>query len=491
MTTAYPFLLNVYHDFSVGRLSEDGFAEVISVLENFMIRRFVCGVPTYGLNKVFAALYSQADQNPSTVTGLKDALRTKNYPRDVEFRERFVSTKLYGGGDRVEKTKIILERLEESFEHLEPVPFSTLQIEHVMPQTLTASWKEALGENWETVHELLLHTVGNLTLTGYNAPLSNDDYGRKREILLNSHLELNRYFEGVTEWNDQLIRARAEVLAERALRVWSYFGQEQSELDSLSRGVTGTTPTGLFILGERFSVSTWREVAQITLETSHERDSARFEQVLAQFPRFVGRDPSRFRSSRQLANGLFFETNLSATSIHRLCVQVSELSGMSSEDWRVEYAPSADRQPEPATGEKRTDLAEFDLTSVERIAQRVGETFVRLSQARYESSHGVRLLGLSSKAYGTGGQKRFWFAISHSQREFLKDSGVAWLAFECESILKIVLFPFEKFQPFFASLGETEGRHWHVDLREENGRLILMLPLTGERRDVSSYVIPP
>src|SRR5271165_3669576 len=84
--------------------------------ENFMIRRFVCGVPTYGLNKVFAALYSQANQNPSIVAGLKDALRTKNYPRDVEFRERFVSTKLYGGGDRIEKTKIILERLEESFE---------------------------------------------------------------------------------------------------------------------------------------------------------------------------------------------------------------------------------------------------------------------------------------------------------------------------------------------------------------------------------------
>ena len=115
-----------------------------------MIRRFVCGVPTYGLNKVFAALYSQANQNPSIVAGLKDALRTKNYPRDVEFRERFVSTKLYGGGDRIEKTKIILERLEESFEHKEPVPFSTLQIEHVMPQTSDrfverGAWRE-LGD---------------------------------------------------------------------------------------------------------------------------------------------------------------------------------------------------------------------------------------------------------------------------------------------------------------------------------------------------------
>ena len=60
---------------------------------------------------------------------------------------------------------------------------ASLQIEHVMPQTLTDSWKATLGEEWETIHDLLLHTVGNLTLTGYNAPLSNDEYSRKREIL--------------------------------------------------------------------------------------------------------------------------------------------------------------------------------------------------------------------------------------------------------------------------------------------------------------------
>ena len=125
VTTAYPFLLSVYHDFSLGRISECEFAEVIGVLENFMIRRFVCGVPTYGLNKVFAALYSQANQNPSIVAGLKDALRTKNYPRDVEFRERFVSTKLYGGGDRVEKTKIILES-SRGFPRRKPLVFAFL-----------------------------------------------------------------------------------------------------------------------------------------------------------------------------------------------------------------------------------------------------------------------------------------------------------------------------------------------------------------------------
>ena len=340
VTTAYPFLLNIYHDYTAGKVSEDEFAEILRILENFMVRRFVCGVPTYGLNKVFPTLYAQITAHATLVDGLKEVLRTKNYPRDAEFRERFISSKLYAPGERIEKTKIILERLEESFEHLEPVPMASLQIEHVMPQTLTDSWKATLGEEWETIHDLLLHTVGNLTLTGYNAPLSNDDYSRKCDILLTSHLELNKYFSAVTEWNEQSIRQRAEVLADKALKVWSYFGFDQPELAAPLQGVRGTTPKSVTILGQTFSVSTWREVIQITLETIAELDYDRFENLIPQFPRFVGRDPARFRASRQLPNGAFMETNLSAESIHRFCLQAAEVSGLSSEDWRVEYAPT-------------------------------------------------------------------------------------------------------------------------------------------------------
>jgi hypothetical protein len=79
-------------------------------------------------------------------------------------------------------------------------------------------------------------------------------------------------------------------------------------------------------------------VNQITLETISELDNDRFETILAQFPRFVGRDPAKFRSSRPLPNGAFMEANLSAEAIHRFCLQAAEVSGLSSEDWRVEYA---------------------------------------------------------------------------------------------------------------------------------------------------------
>jgi hypothetical protein len=338
VTTAYPFLLNIYRDYADGSLPESQFSEVLSVLENYLVRRFVCGVPSYGLNKIFPTLYAQAKQNSDFIAGLKDSLRTKQYPRDAEFRERLITSKLYGPGERIEKTKIILERLEESFDHKEQVTFDDLQIEHVMPQTLTDSWKAALGEDWEATHELLLHTLGNLTLTGYNAPLSNDDFSHKKQILAQSHLELNKYFVGLTEWGEQAIRQRAEVLAERALQVWKYFCIDQIELPAMLHGVTGTSPRALTIMNRRFAVSSWREVQQYTLEFIAEVDDESFRKIVENFPRFIGADLARFRSPRKLKNGLFMEANLSANAIQRFCIQVTEEAGLSSDDWRVDYA---------------------------------------------------------------------------------------------------------------------------------------------------------
>src|SRR5262249_30101473 len=147
VTTAYPFLLNVYHAFEAKAVAEVEFAEVLDVLENFLIRRFVCGVPTHGLIRVFSALFGQARGRP-LAEGVRRLLRDKNYPRDVDFRERFVTCKLYGGGERLAKTKLILERLEASFAHKEPPDYAALTVEHVMPRTLTDWWKDHLGEGW-------------------------------------------------------------------------------------------------------------------------------------------------------------------------------------------------------------------------------------------------------------------------------------------------------------------------------------------------------
>jgi len=228
VTTAYPFLLNLYHDLSGSTLSEPQALAILDVLENFVIRRFVCSVPTHSLNKLFPALYGQAKQGDSLLEGVKTVLSTKNYPRDAEFVARFTSAKLYAGGDRT-RTKLILERLEASYEHMEPVAFDTLTIEHVMPQTLNAWWREHLGDDWEDVHSTWLDTIGNLTLSGYNSPLGNADFPYKRSLYEKSHVEITRHLATAEKWDAESIRGRASFLAAHALKVWKHFANNPDE----------------------------------------------------------------------------------------------------------------------------------------------------------------------------------------------------------------------------------------------------------------------
>lgn len=334
---SYPFLLRCYGQYVAQTLAPQEMVDILKVLENFLIRRFVCNVPTYGLNKIFPPLYGQIQKAKSTTLcdGLKSVLQTKNYPKDYDFSAKLQDTKLYGSGDRITKTKLILEALESAYAHKEQVPYDKLTIEHVMPQTLSDEWKQQLGQDAEMVHELYLHTLGNLTLTAYNSELSNEPYAIKRNLLSDSHLELNSSFKDVDTWARQAIEERAKVLTDLAMKVWPYFGTDSSS-GSAAGSVVGKTPNALWIFGQRYEVSSWRDVLEVTIDTIAELDPEGFLRILDEFPRFVGKDKTKFRSVRELKCGMYVEVNLGAESIHRFCYQAIEALGLSSEDWRVE-----------------------------------------------------------------------------------------------------------------------------------------------------------
>ncbi len=336
VTVAYPFLLNMYDDYRSDRITADEFASVMDVIENFMLRRSVCAIPTNGLNKIFPVLHAQALRSDSIVEGVKLNLWTKNYPGDAEFRERFVASQMYAPGARASRTKLILERLETSLGNKEVVPFENLSVEHIMPQALTPWWQQHIGSDYDRVHDIWLHTIGNLTLTGYNSELSNSDFGSKKQRFAESNLGLNHWFSGNEEWNEDAIRSRAELLVDRALLLWPFFGKSQGKVVASGSSVTGKTPTVLVILGQRIAVTSWREVAQYTFNAIAELDPDQFLAIAEKYSRFIGKSGADFRTARQLQNGYFMESHLSAADIYRLCVQVAELAGLSSDDWHVE-----------------------------------------------------------------------------------------------------------------------------------------------------------
>lgn len=345
VTVAYPFLLHVYGDYVRGALSEDDVANLLDTLESFLVRRFVCAVPTHGLNKIFAPLYTQASAEPKLIEGVRKILASKGYPRDEEFRDRLESARLYGAGDRREKTKLLLERIEASFGHKEQVIAASLTIEHVMPQTLTDEWQEELGATWEEDHEQLLHTLGNLTLTSYNAELTNDRFLDKKKLYAESHIDLNKHFATVDRWTAAEIEKRAEALAERALAVWPYYGPVLASAGATDKfPVTGTIPQVVEVRGRHYPVKTWVEVALVTIEAIANLGDEEFDRVAAELPKFVNRDVTSFRKSsrpKMLTNGAYIETNLSATASYRVCVQATQIAGLGPEEWRVRYAPRA------------------------------------------------------------------------------------------------------------------------------------------------------
>ena len=53
-----------------------------------------------------------------------------------------------------------------------------------MPQNeaLSAEWRIDLGPEWQRVQETWLHTLGNLTLSGYNSEYSDKPFATKRDM---------------------------------------------------------------------------------------------------------------------------------------------------------------------------------------------------------------------------------------------------------------------------------------------------------------------
>jgi len=339
VATVYPFLLNCYDEWMQKRISENELIEIFHILENFLIRRFVCNVQTRGLNRIFALLYSQVikdvdiDSN-AFVERVKSVLQTKDYPKDAEFKERLLDVKLYGS-NRSEKARLILESIEESFRHKEQISFDNLTIEHILPQTLNNWWKDHLGQDWEISYELFLHTIGNLTLTAYNGELSNSDFVTKKKEYQNSHLELNSYFQDIDTWKREDIEKRAENLSHEIVNIWKYFGTEALQ-HSQSNSLKGTIPKSLHIFGEEYPVRSWRDVLEVTLNTIADLEPDRFQDIMAQFPRLLGWDQKNFRSTRQLKNGVYIETNFSAKDISSLCHRAIETAGLSTQDWHVD-----------------------------------------------------------------------------------------------------------------------------------------------------------
>jgi uncharacterized protein with ParB-like and HNH nuclease domain/predicted transport protein len=221
---AYPFLLELYNDFSTGDLSREDFLEAVRLVEAYVFRRAICTIPTNSLNKTFAT-FTKALKKDRYLESIKAHFLLlpsyRRFPNDEEFRRELQLRDLYNFRSR----SYWLRRFE-NHGRKERVPVDEYTIEHIMPQNeaLSAAWKEELGPEWERVHQDYLHTLGNLTLTGYNSEYSDRPFKEKRDMnggFKFSPLKLNEGLGTVEVWNEAAIKTRAEKLAAKAPIVWT------------------------------------------------------------------------------------------------------------------------------------------------------------------------------------------------------------------------------------------------------------------------------
>jgi uncharacterized protein with ParB-like and HNH nuclease domain len=339
ITTAYPFLLNCYRDFYEGRITEESFHEVLKIIENFVIRRFICSVPTNQLGKIFTSLYSQIakyqeERKVSFVDGLKCVLEKKNYPSDAVFQEMLANARLCGTSDRASKGKLVLESIEEFYGHKEGTDLRELELVHIIPADLV-DFQEDQDEDIGKIRELYIDVIGNLTLSGYSDELANESIENRKNILEKSKLDINKFLRNRDTWNIQDIRWRSQRLSNVALSIWPYFGSNQEQIQT---AVTGKTPSSVMILGQIFSVDSWRKVLVATLDTIYELEPEAFEKAVKATPKMFSPNGSDFRAPRELRAGYFVESNMSAKAIQNFCNRFIDECGLSSEDWEVMYS---------------------------------------------------------------------------------------------------------------------------------------------------------
>ncbi|GAA7752235.1 DUF262 and DUF1524 domain-containing protein [Helicobacter pylori] len=222
MDVIYPLLLELYSDYSDGVLSKADFIPIIALIESYLCRRAVCGLGTNSLNKVFPSFtkHIQKDEYFKSLKVHFGFLTEKQrFPNNDEFKDLFITIDFYS----FKKNRYFFERLENFGK--ERVYTHEYTIEHIMPQKLTEEWERDLGENFKEIHDKYLHTIGNLTLTGYNPEYSNKSFQEKRGMekgFKDSPLRLNHGLRDLESFGEEEIKKRANDLADLALKIWTY-----------------------------------------------------------------------------------------------------------------------------------------------------------------------------------------------------------------------------------------------------------------------------
>lgn len=229
----FPFLLPVYNDYSKKEISKEEFIEILKLVQSYIWRRFIVGLPTHALNKIFMSMYGEVNKNAYLKSIQRFLLKKKSYqrfPNDNEVEINLFEKDIYNIQSR--NILYFLELLENyNNKEFVSVDNPNITIEHVYPQNPDRKWFDELNEEENKLFsEKYLHTIANLTLSGNNGILSNKTFSEKKYMNKNdgeqgylySRLWLNSYLQSVDNWDIANFKNRFSIILERFKSIWTY-----------------------------------------------------------------------------------------------------------------------------------------------------------------------------------------------------------------------------------------------------------------------------
>lgn len=291
-TTVYLFLFRVFDDYENGIINKNELARVLKMLLSYSIRRLVCEIGSNTLRGLYKTLYGRVFEQKENKNTYYDSLvsfflqqTSKNtIPSNNEFVTALQEKNLYS---KNALCKYLLCAIENQGK--ETLDTENLSIEHIMPQNknLSMSWQKMLGENWQSVHEKYLHTLGNLTLTGYNSELGDKPFEKKKEKLEETITHIAVLYSDVkdkSEWNSVNMEKRAKRLAEIILKLFPIeqpkikieFTDPHYKLYTLANPDDATYKTVNYFefLGERVNVSSFAEMVRSIAQILYDMDNS-------------------------------------------------------------------------------------------------------------------------------------------------------------------------------------------------------------------------
>lgn len=258
--TAYPVVMQILARRAAGTASNDEVVRALTYVESYFVRRMVIGRATANLNRTLLQAVGAISDAARMDVALREYLSSgrKYFATDQQVREAAQTIAFYWQG-RGPQRKLVLQWLEEAYRPKEIIDLDPkhLTVEHVLPQTMTEPVRDAFAEAFgpdadiDYEHERVVHTLGNLTLSGYNSELSNKPFAEKREMLAKSGVSMNHAIAAHTAWGAAEINARSARLAEKIIELWpgpdeslTAAGDEPSALRSQVAAVLAEIPAG-------------------------------------------------------------------------------------------------------------------------------------------------------------------------------------------------------------------------------------------------------